>query len=135
MPFIIASLPAIGASEESLRSTYGKGVVLISANDVRRILQIRSGRVSGLPTRLQFDVSSRTFRLYRITVSLGDMKRCHIYEAALRKSRGEPDQAEWGTRAYELTWHVDGKRPAIHYWLHAYDGVHTKCEVVFGLHP
>lgn len=125
-------LPALGTTESALMLAYNRHLNAVSADRHSRIFEVPRSLVLNLPAHVKFEVSPRTRRLYRITVSIQGMVRCHTYEAALRRRRGMPDYAEWGTRAYELAWRARGKLPAAHYWLHAYDGKGTQCDVTLG---
>ena len=126
------SLPLLGSLEAALRSTYDRELKVAPNHRTYQMFEVQRIRVSSLPALARFEMSPRTRRLYRIRLSMKGSDRCHIYEAIIRKPRGKPDDAEWGTRAYELTWKAKGSLPATHFWLYAYDGKNTRCDVTFG---
>jgi hypothetical protein len=127
-----SGLPTLGSSETTLREAYGRSLNVVTADRRSRNLTVSQTWVFGLPAKVRFDVSARTRSVYRIEVSMTGLDRCHAYEAIIRRSSGKPDNAEWGTRAYELTWTAKATLPATHFWLYAYDGENTRCDVTFG---
>lgn len=120
----------IGITERQLYSSFGPRLKLDRIEGRTRVFEIQRQPVLGLPARIQIEVRSR---VYRLTVTMMGLGRCHRYERELRKLRGEPTASEWGTRAYEMTWEKRQALPRTHYWLHAFvfDGP-TACQVTFG---
>ncbi len=84
------------------------------------------------PIYAVFYVKTDTRRLTKIELSADEQQQCRKYEVDLRRLRGRESDAEWGSRAYEITWRATGNLPAVYFWLFAYDGSHTHCRVTFG---
>lgn len=125
-------LPALGSTEAALRQAYGRSLKVVSTDRQSRVFAVPRTLVSSLPALVRFEVSARNRRLYRIEVAMTGLETCHAYEAFIRQRRGKPDDVEWGTKAYELTWKATAHHPATHFWLHAYLHERTECDVTIG---
>lgn len=125
-------LPSIGIKETQLIRYLQLKISRKAIKLGYRVYQGKLTRANEKPILAYFYVKAGVRRLSKIEIFVDEQQQCQRYETDLRRLRGRENDAEWGTRAYEISWKAKYDLPAVSFWLFAYDGLNAHCLITFG---